>query len=400
VKHESDPVAAVEEVDQDAAANAAAKSWLENIGGCPELPTNWEAILTAKGTAQELYVEQKIMEACQATTAALQALRRLESQVQDTTNSLADDMDVEASGAVEQPHHRTSQAEIDNLRGILHSNRSLLLLHLVQSQDAAVVALGVDAAWRLVLNDTDLALRENPTNFKASFRRARALLELGELDEALQDATNVVDHYAMTSATPNPEAAELRERVLQAIKKERGKWGEKGPRQWNRGTKDLIREISCKEEDAGSTKENRHQTRSANIPGDPKKQIQLLSSQRLATRPLDAPKTGADIEKALLVTLKTDKERQLAYVREHISVAALRRHFKRAPMGPDLISRLIHITADLAEEDCQLAGEITCALASVPSAKTDAAMFDADEQEVLQRLISRTGPSAAEAWAD
>merc|ERR1712072_1265604 len=115
---------------------------------------------------------------------------------------------------------------------------------MVQAGDAALLALGTDAAWRLVLNDADAALRDNPTNFKASFRRARALLELGELDEALQDATNVVDHYASTSSTPNPEAAALRERVLEAIKKERGKWGEKGPRRWNRSAKDLVTEVS------------------------------------------------------------------------------------------------------------------------------------------------------------
>merc|ERR1719305_1686380 len=103
---------------------------------------------------------------------------------------------------------------------------------MVQAGDREVLAFGADAAWRLVVSDADAALQANPTNFKASFRRARALLELGELEEALQDATNVVDHYASTTSTPNPEASALREKILEAIKKERGKWGEKGPRRW------------------------------------------------------------------------------------------------------------------------------------------------------------------------
>merc|ERR1719409_1175414 len=145
------------------------------------------------------------------------------------------------------------------MRGVLHSNRSLLLQNQILASDSAVLAFGADAAWRLVVNDADLALRANPTNFKASFRRARALLELGELEEALQDATNVVDHYASTSSTPNPEAAALRERVLDAIKKERGKWGEKGPRRWNVSAKGLITEVS----DSISKTENASSSRAA-----------------------------------------------------------------------------------------------------------------------------------------
>jgi len=230
---------------------------------------------------------------------------------------------------------------------------------------------------------------------------------LGELEEALQDATNVVDHYASTSSTPNPEAAALRERILEAIKKERGKWGEKGPRRWNRSAKDLITEVSSssKSAEAATDGGRKRQSAPAPMPWEARPTAGPVSAlaQRLpdaSSRQLPAPRTGGEIEKVLLTTLKSDPQRQLAYVREHLLGSNLRRFFKRSPLGPDLLARLVRISADLAKEDAQYAEELVCALAAAPSAKTDAAMFDAEEQKVLQGLTSRLGPKAAEAWAD
>merc|ERR1719502_2342953 len=119
-----------------------------------------------------------------------------------------------------------------------------------------------------------------------------------------------------------------------------------------------------------------------------------------ASKELPAPKTASDVEKALLSTLKQDPARQLAYMQEHLPVATLRRFYKRAPLGPDLLARFIRTCADLVEVDRQHAEDLVCALAAVPSSKTDAAMFDADEQGVLQRLNSCLGSRATEAWAD
>lgn len=390
VQEEDRAVVAIDEPDQDALAAA----WLESTGNDPALPASWEAILAAKSTAQELYAEQKTQEACQATTAAIVALAKFAAVEQPIVSADAD------RGS--QP----GEAEIEDMRGVLHSNRSLLLQHQIEAGDSAVLAFGADAAWRLVVNDADAALRDNPTNFKASFRRAKALLELGELEESLQDATNVVDHYASTSSTANPEAAALRERVLEAIKKDRSKWGEKGPRRWNRGAaNDLITEVSSststsKVEDAARGKEKK----STSMPWESKSAAAPSTlPQRLpdaSGKPVPAPRTGSDVEKAILVTLKREPERQVAYVREHLPIATLQRFFKRAPLGPDLLGRLICISADLAEEDLQHAEEMVCALAVMPSAKTDAAMFDAEEQAVLQRVTTRLGSKATEAWAD
>jgi len=406
VQVEDKMLPAVEEPDQDAQAQA----WLESSGSNQQLPANWESILAAKGTAQELYMEQRITEACQATTAAIQALKKfvaVEPGV-SVSDDAADGV-LDADKSAEQSGQRPDEKEIEGMRGVLHSNRSLLLQHQILAGDTAVLAFGADAAWRLVVNDADVALRDNPTNFKASFRRARALLELGELEEALQDATNVVDYYASSQSTPNPEAAALRERILDAIRKERGKWGEKGPRRWNRSAKDLVTEVSSsstsKVEDTKASKDKQSKAIASSMPwetkpspGAPSTPPQCLPDA--SNKALPAPRNSSDVEKALLTTLKTNRERQLAYVREHLPVATLRRFYKRSPLGPDLLARLIRISADLAEVDAQHAEDLVCALAVAPSAKTDAAMFDAEEQDVLQRLTSRLGSKATEAWAD
>jgi len=390
----------IEEPDQDGAARV----WLESTGSNPGLPANWESILAAKGTAHELYTEHKIREACQATTAAIQALEKFAAFEPGVSDDLADGtLDTDRSAA-EQAGQRPSEAEIEGMRGVLHSNRSLLLQHQILAGESDVLAFGADAGWRLVVNDSDVALRANPTNFKASFRRARALLELGELDEALQDATNVVDYYASTSSTPNPEAAALRERILEAIKKERGKWGEKGPRRWNRSAKDLITEISSSTSKAADAAAGRERKPSAtSMPWDSNAKAGASTlPQRLpdpSSKPLPAPRTSSDVEKMLLTTLK-EPAGQLSYVREHLPVATLRRFYKRTPLGPDLLARLIRVSADLAQEDAERAEDLVCALAAVPSAKTDTAMFDAEEKDVLQRLTARLGPKATEAWAD
>lgn len=389
VEDNSLPIA--EEPDSDALARA----WLESTGSGSELPIRWESILAAKGTALELYHEQKMQEACQATTAAILALEKFAALEHPV---IAD----KEQSTLERP----AEAEIEGMRGVLHSNRSLLLQHQILADDKAVLAFGADAAWRLVVNDADAALRANPTNFKASFRRAKALLELGELEEALQDATNVVDHYASTTSTPNPEASALRERILLAVKQERSKWGEKAPRRWNQSAK-LIMEVSSsstsKKDNAGASKEKGAKPTSVSMPWDSKPAAPATLPQRLpevSSKQLSAPKTSSDVEKALLSTLKKDQEGQLAYVREHLPVATVRRFYKRSPLGPDMLAKLIHISSDLAGEDAQRAEDLVCALAAVPSAKTDAAMFDAAEQDVLQRLTSRLGSKATDAWAD
>jgi hypothetical protein len=395
IQVEDTQMPAVEEQDSDSLARA----WLTSTGTSKELPLNWESILAAKGTSMELYKEQKIEEACQATTVAILALEKFAAlEHQSVTNELGD--------SAPPPGQRRSEAEIEDMRGVLHSNRSLLLQHQITAGDKAVLAFGADAAWRLVVNDSDIALRANPTNFKASFRRARALLELGELEEALQDATNVVDHYASTNSTPNPEAAALRERILSAIKQERSKWGEKAPRRWNHSAK-LIMEVSSSsmsKKDEEATKEKGSKSVSAGMPWDSKAATAPSTlPQRLpdsSGKQLPPPKTSSDVEKALLSTLKKDPKRQLAYVQEHLPVATLRRFYKRTPLGPDMLSRLILICADLVEEDTRHAEDLVCALAAVPSAKTDVAMFDDSEQGVLQRLTSRLGSKATDAWAD
>ncbi|CAK9105334.1 unnamed protein product [Durusdinium trenchii] len=108
------------------------------------------------------------------------------------------------------------------------------------------VAPNLEAVMKAKSEDTDTALRQNPSNFKASFRRAKALFELGDLEQAMADVTKVVDHYARNTQVSNPEAVALRAAIQLELKKERAKWGEKGGPRWNRAAKEcepLISEV-------------------------------------------------------------------------------------------------------------------------------------------------------------
>lgn len=337
-------------------ATTQAKAWLENLGAAPPVPATLEAVRAAKAAAQELFQEGKVADARQATTAAIQALKL-------------------AAG---------DTAEVENLLGVLHSNRSLLLMQQIQTQDSEVLAFGEDAAWRLVVADADASLLVNSANFKASFRRARALFELGELEEALVDATRVVDHYARDSATPNPEAVALREKILATLQKERKKWGDRGGPRWNRSSNEaLVTELG------GSVFDEPLATKKVAV-------VAPALRARAAAPPV-APKTAADVEKALLSGLKEAAQRT-AYVKEHLSATALRSLYRRAPLGPDVLAAIVQTLDEISAEDAALASELLAALAAAPSARTQAAMFDDKERQALERLLKRLGPSAA-CWA-
>eukprot|EP00927_Polykrikos_kofoidii_P061234 TRINITY_DN56098_c0_g1_i1.p1 TRINITY_DN56098_c0_g1~~TRINITY_DN56098_c0_g1_i1.p1 ORF type:complete len:926 (+),score=240.92 TRINITY_DN56098_c0_g1_i1:85-2862(+) len=424
---------AEEEVDvplrSEGGCEAHARHWLrEDVGDAPEVPATWEAVQAVKATANDLYKEGKAADARQATTAGIRALRKLANQLaalpldvrqgRVPPNSAGEsDEEGEESSDEEKKQEAASSAppgeatvpvrfptdeEIGQLVGVLHSNRSLLLLQQIQEGNQDVLAFGAEAAWRLVVEDADVALRANPANFKASFRRAQALFELGELDEALTDATGVVDHYARNSATPNPEAAALREGIMNAIRKERSKFGERRNSRWNRAKGDnLVTEVrsSTDETDWAATSSRAaaiatrvaSTTGSANVNGG-----RNLESK--GERPLPSPKTGADVEKALLVTLKGDAARRTAYVKEHLAAVDMRRILRLA-MGPDLLGALVSAIADFAAGDPAGAAARLEVLAASPSVSTYAAMFDDKEQAALQRLLECVGPEAAAVWA-
>lgn len=97
-------------------------------------------------------------------------------------------------------------------------------------EDAAIR----DLLHEQVKRDCTQALRRAATNFKAHYRRALACLELGELDQALEDANKVLAHYE-TTETQNPEASVLKERVLEAVKNERRKWVGEATKMGSRG---------------------------------------------------------------------------------------------------------------------------------------------------------------------
>eukprot|EP00929_Paragymnodinium_shiwhaense_P112718 TRINITY_DN80988_c0_g1_i1.p1 TRINITY_DN80988_c0_g1~~TRINITY_DN80988_c0_g1_i1.p1 ORF type:complete len:918 (+),score=272.69 TRINITY_DN80988_c0_g1_i1:102-2756(+) len=406
-----------EEVDiplnSSGGAEGHALAWLNgDTGEEDEVEPTWPDIHEAKAEAQQLFKSGKMTEARQRTSSAIKALQVLERIVRDMP------MDIRMAAAEVAEHERLEAAkegrkleptdvspdyvpsheEMDRLGGILYSNRSLLLLQLIQAEDREVLAYGVEAAWRLVVKDADAALAADALNFKASFRRAQALFELGELTEALSDATRVVDHYSMNSSSPNPEAAALRERILEAVRLDARKWGSKKRPAWNRGTGEAL----VTEMDGSAATESL----SSNLPQTPwqpraVKAVNGYAERNIAAAPartLQAPKTAADVEKTLLVQLKNDAERRKTYVEEHIPAESIKKLYKRAPLGPDLLATLITALRDLAREDVAGAGSRLSALAACPSATTHAAMFDAKETAALRELVDRLGPEAVKTW--
>lgn len=215
----SDGLFASDEVnrEQGPSSEEQAEVWLQNIGDI-SVALDMDSVMKAKSQAQELFNAGQVSEARKVTTAAIRATAML----------LAKEDDFDLGKASSQ------REDLKNLFGVLHSNRSLLLTNQIQANDEEALQFGSHAAWTLVVKDTDAALRQNPSNFKASFRRAKALFEMGELEQAIVDATKVVDHYARNTQVSNPEAVALRQAIQQQLKKERAKWGEKSGPRWNR----------------------------------------------------------------------------------------------------------------------------------------------------------------------
>lgn len=401
-----------DEVEADVqirSSESRAAAWLDNPGSLPEVPADWDAISSAKSISQELHREGKGADARRATTAAIHALRRLERELRAKPYSLDsiedNEEDSDEPGEDGKEDHSPKGpilADVEALQGVLHSNRSLLLLNQIQAGDEEVLAFGVDAAWRLVVGDCDLALRANAKNFKASFRRARALFELGELHEALVDATVVVDHYSRNSQTANPEAAALREQIQQALRSERSKWGGKAAPAWNAVvSKSLVEDLGDQADPHGPA------STSSRVKSHPSPWEGVSAASPLATsartaavvaKALPAPKTAGEVEKALLTTLKSSEERQLAYLKEHLSPTVFRRLFRKVPLGPDMLALLVHLVGMLAEEDVETAGQLVGALAATPAASTHTAMFSKGEKAELQKLLDRVGSDAASIW--
>jgi len=385
-------------------AQEGARRWLESTRGtADDVTATWESIHAAKATAQELHAECRIVDALGATTAAIGAARRLLAQG-GMVPQLSETGDAE-SASNPQATATPSNEQVEALLGVLHSNRSLLLLQLVDAGDAAVLAFGPEAAFNLVADDADVALRADASNFKASFRRARALFELGDFDQALADSTRVVDHYGRSASKPNPEAVALRDQILEAVKKERKKWTERGPPKWNRATvgrDPMITEIGSGARHGKAAGRPAISTAPWDAIGlnvtPSTAGVAVPMTPAVASRLPAAPRTACDVEKALLSTLRNNSEQQTQYFREHLTAPVLRRLYRRTAPGPDLLAVMIRLLGDLTAEDVPQAAELLASLAAAPSLKMQVAMFDDQEKDALTRLLACVGPEAAAAW--
>jgi len=276
----------------------------------------------------------------------------------------------------------------------------LLLLRQVDNEDEEVLQYGRDAVFRLILNDSDEALRRDANNFKASYRRALALFELGELDEALANATKVVEHYASTSSEPNPEAVALREKVQAAIKEERKMWGQRAPRNWNRAVESMPVAEVAESQSQSQTSSSVRRVAAPEMPWEKGASAKEPRQIPIVKRDVAPPRNSADVEKALLATLKNDESKQVEYLEKHLSSQTAKKIFKRTPLGPDLLAVLIKLLLKLTSSNKDKASEILSALGALPSASTHAAMLDALEIQALRDLVAKLGPDAEKPWKE
>jgi tetratricopeptide (TPR) repeat protein len=401
----ADGLFGAEEVAEDKNAEATkaaqAAAWLKETSGKIKMPPIWPAVMEAKEHAAVRFRDGDLATARDLTTAALSAIeiisRKLEMGEACLLHASPPPQEAPAEAKGSLAPEVVPEDEIDNMKGILHSNRALLLLRQVDDEDAEVLEYGRDAAFRLILNDADEALTRDSQNYKASYRRALALFELGELDEALENATKVVEYYAKTSSEPNPEAVALREKVQTAIKEERKMWGQRGPRNWNRGVECVP--VSEAPEPQTQTSKSIRRVEAPAMPWE--KPVSREPRQiPVVQRELAPPKNSADVEKALMSTLKRDEAKQVEYVEKHLNRQTAKKIFKKTPVGPDLLAVLIKVLLKVSENSTEKAAEILNALGALPSASTYAAMLDASELQSLRVLVTKLGPEAAKPWEE
>jgi tetratricopeptide (TPR) repeat protein len=197
---------------------------------CTAVPPEWEEVMLAKQRAADLFASGDFAESAALFSGCLEALPLLQtmSQVPDADAEEAaapESADLEEVGAtgriVEISDRQLKAEEARQLHAVLLSNRALVCLKM--------------SRWSFAVRDCDAALRFDPRLYKAYYRRAYALKELGRLDDALADATKVCEHY-QTQPAPNPEAWDLRESIIAALKKETSKWKTGKQARWNKAT--------------------------------------------------------------------------------------------------------------------------------------------------------------------
>jgi hypothetical protein len=196
---------------------------------CTAVTPEWEEVMLAKQKAADLFASGDFDESAALFSGCIQALPLLqiasqaaEADAEERAPESADLDEVGATGRIVEISDRQLKAEeARQLHAVLLSNRALVCLKL--------------SRWDFAVRDCDEALALDPRLYKAYYRRAYALKELGRLDDALADATKVCEHY-QTQPAPNPEAWDLRESIIAALKKETSKWKSGRQPKWNKAT--------------------------------------------------------------------------------------------------------------------------------------------------------------------
>ncbi|CAD7939895.1 unnamed protein product [Amoebophrya sp. A25] len=186
--------------------------------------TAWAKIEECKQEGNAAYGAGKIQTALAAFSRALEAVGRVAEGIEGTKYAT-------------DKRSKAVMMRVSGMLSVLHSNRSLVLLKVISEKlydDAAIV----DVLYEQVKSDSTKALQaeggkvgtsssstKTTSKMKMFYRRALACRGLGQLEQALEDITRVVEYYEVDCGSTNAEAVQLREAILEEVKAEDRKWG-------------------------------------------------------------------------------------------------------------------------------------------------------------------------------
>lgn len=279
----------------------------------------------------------------------------------------------------------------EDVRSILHSNRSFAYIRLCK--------------WAEAEADGSAALALNGQNRKARYRRALALLELGRLEAALEDADAVLEEVTEPAALR--EARELRQRIAQSLGGGAAAPGPQSPSSPSSGAKAEARPPpaaagSAAAAPGGTAKDvkptpvsptNAVEAASA-APRDDAPRARGATTARAVAAP-GVPATGPRNSFELLrhfSSMKRHPDVLAKYVRERVPPQLLYSLFSKSPMEPDDLALLLaalrtSVQDPQADFGPELVADYLQQVLRSRNAETQFAMLSASEKQVLRELV-------------
>lgn len=302
---------------------------------------------------------------------------------------------------------------------ILHSNRAFAYIRLRR--------------WAEAAEDGSAALALNSQNRKARYRRALALVELGRLEAALEDAEHVLREVSEPSS--QREASELKQRILQSLGRGQAGAAAAGPEPLGSPSGGAAKGEASSLAPADATKRAPATSSTATVAPTP-----LAESGATTVKPAPAspagsasspigsaeamprsvarargavavrtigtpsvpssgPKTASELLRHFN-SMKRHPDVLARYVRERVPPQLTYSLFSKAPIEPDDLATLLSALRTNAQERVadfspEVVADYLRHLLRSRNAETQFAMLSASEKQVLRELVNSV-PSGSE----